>query len=416
MAEQSRSRIAYVLLWFPLASETFIFREVQQLVEQNLEVYAYTMYGEDFRGCSAAMRDYSGPISRLGIKAFFRIWAAFGRALTRQPRKVLSLLRKGMLRKMRNLEAQGENTWCFMAGFLLAELCQKDNIQLIHAPWANGPATACWVASAITGIPFVFSGRAGDIYPQDGILAEKSAAAIAIRTNNAANVAWLRKFCPPEQQDKVKLIYNGLTFSNPMPVSRAPAVPPYKILAVGRFARTKGFPELFTALARLKRENFPFRLTLVGDGRWKAKLLNMLERLNLTDWVDLPGFVPNDQLAQYMASHDLLVVPSVVHTNGDRDGIPNVIMEASSMGLPVVATDVCGIGEVIIDGETGRLVPQRDSRALAIAIREQLEDHGQALAMAMRASLKVKQMFDSKRNAKALVELYKTAMENNKYA
>ena len=132
--------VAYVLLWFPLSSETFIFREIVQLREQGLDIHVYTMYGAAFRGCSREMRAYDGPVRRLGMRAFFRIWGAFFRALRRRPGLVLRLLREGFFRRMRNLESLGENLWCFMAGFLLAECCRRDKVELIHSSWANGPA------------------------------------------------------------------------------------------------------------------------------------------------------------------------------------------------------------------------------------------------------------------------------------
>lgn len=402
----SRPRIAYVLLWFPLSSETFIFREVEALQNQGIDIHVYTMYGNAARGCSRAMRDYKGAITRLGIRASFPVLTAFLKAVRRRPRKVWRLMQRGLFRKMRNCETLAENVWCFLAGFRLAELCKADNMQLINAAWANGPATAAWVASAMSGIPFAFTGRAGDIYPADGILAEKSADASFVRANNAANVAWLQNFCAPGEQDKVHLLYNGLTFPPCASAAREKPEPPYKILAVGRFARTKGFPDLLTALARLRRENFPGRLTLVGDGAWKNRLLALLKRLNLRDMVDMPGFVPNDQLVAYMQNHHLLVVPSVVHGNGDRDGIPNVIMEASSLELPVVATDVCGISEVVRNGQTGLLVPQRDPGALARAIRAQLENPERAARMAQNARKLVLQMFDTEANSRALRSLY----------
>lgn len=185
--------------------------------------------------------------------------------------------------------------------------------------------------------------------------------------------------------------------------------PPYRLLAVGRFARTKGFPELITALARLRRERVPVRLTLVGDGAWRGRLVRQIRSLGLEACVDLPGFVPHDELRRYMQDHDMLVVPSVVHTNGDRDGIPNVIMEALSMGLPVVATDVCGIAEVIRDGETGLLVPQRDPAALACAVRRMLADRERARAMALAGRALVETMFDRERNIAALRDLYAEA-------
>ncbi|MDD4700867.1 MAG: glycosyltransferase family 4 protein [Desulfovibrio sp.] len=397
--------IAYVLLWFPLSSETFIFREVVQLRQRGLPVFAYSMYGENLKGCSEEMLAFDGPVRRMGIKATCCVLAAFGRALRQKPRAVWRLMREGFFRRMRNVEALGENIWCFLAGFLLAEQCREDGVQLIHAAWANGPATAAWVASRVTGIPFAFTGRAGDIYPEDGLLREKSRDALFIRTNNRTNVQWLRKFCPPDATGKVHAIYNSLTF-RPCGQCAMPMQAPYRLLAVGRFARTKGFPELLTAMARLRREQVPVTLTLVGDGNWHHKLVKMRDDLGLAQVVDMPGFIPHDKICSFMLDYDMLIMPSVVHSNGDRDGIPNVIMEALSHRMPVIATDVCGIAEVIIDGETGLLVPQRDPRALADAVRRMVSDRNAALAMAEAGRAHVEKLFDPTRNITAVYDLY----------
>lgn len=401
-----RPNMAFVLLWFPLSSETFIFREICALRSMGMPIGVYTLYDKSLKGCSAEMREYSGPVCRLGMKSFFKFVAAFFRALKKEPRKVATLMREGLFRRMRNLESLGENIWSFMAGFYLAEKFRADHILHIHSGWANGPATAAWVASRMSGIPFSFTGRAGDIYPEDGILREKAADALFIRTNNAANMAWLSSFCPPGQQNKVNLVYNCFSFSHKTPRVKSMFKAPYRILAVGRFVRTKGFPELLTAMARLRRENFPVELTLVGDGAWRRRIEKLRSRLRLQNCVHMPGFVPNDALARHMAEHDVLVVPSVVHGNGDRDGIPNVIMEALSLGLPVVATDVCGISEVIRNGKTGLLVPQRDPRSLAGAIRKMLGDAAAASRMARAGCRLVARMFDSRANSEKLRKLY----------
>ena len=397
--------IAYVLLWVPLSSETFIFREVVQLMARGLPIRAYTMYGKSLSGCSEEMRNFSGPVERMGVGGTLRIIRAFLRALSGNPLKVWSLMRKGFFHRMRNMESLGENLWCFMAGFLLAELCLRDGVKLIHSPWANGPATAAWVASRLTGIPFAFTGRAGDIYPQDGLLHEKSTDALFIRTNNHANVNWLRSFCPKGQENKVHAIYNSLTFT-PKGQCAVSMRPPYRLLAVGRFARTKGFPDLLTAMARLRREKVPVTLTLVGDGNWHRKLVKLRDDLGLTQDVDMPGFIPHDQICGFMLDHDMLIMPSVVHANGDRDGIPNVIMEALSHRMPVISTDVCGIAEVVMDGETGLLVPQRDPRALADAVRRMAADRDAALAMAEAGRARVEKLFDPTRNITAVYDLY----------
>ena len=397
--------VAYVLLWFPLSSETFIFREVMQLMACGLPVRIFTMYGKKLVGCSREMRSFPEQVHRMGVRAVGSVFSAFLRWLRRDPRMVWRLLRRGFFRRMRNLESLGENLWCFIAGFRLAEMCLEHGVRLIHAPWANGPATAAWVASRLTSIPFAFTGRAGDIYPEDGLLHEKSADALFIRTNNQANVDWLRRFCPRGQEHKVHAIYNALTFS-PKGQCDIAMRPPYHLLAVGRFVRTKGFPDLLTAMARLRRENVPVCLTLVGDGKWRHKLVQMRNRLGLQQTVSMPGFIPHDQICDLMLHHDLLIMPSVVHANGDRDGIPNVIMEALAHAMPVIATDVCGIGEVVRNEETGLLVPQRDPRALADAIRRMLADRSLSVRMALAGRSLVLELFDTKRNIGDLMRLY----------
>lgn len=404
-SSQRMPHTAYVLLWFPLSSETFIFREIQRLHALGMPLRVYTMYGRRLRGVSEEMLRPGLPVTRLGIPGTLRILGAFFRALGRTPGPVWRLMREGLLRRMRNLESLGENIWCFLAGFLLAELARRDGVELLHSAWGNGCATAVWVASRLSGIPFAFTGRAGDIYPQDGILREKARDALFIRTNNQANVAWLQAFCPEDEQDKVHVVYNGLTLAR-RTECEMPFTPPFRLLAVGRFCRTKGFPELLTMMARLRREGLPVHLTLVGDGGWRRKLQALRKRLDLEGVVDMPGFVPNDRIRDYMSSHDMLVVPSVVHTNGDRDGIPNVIMEALSCRMPVVATDVCGISEVIEDGVTGLLVPQRDPAALARAVRRLLADREAALRMAEAGCRRVLRMFDSEANIRQLADLY----------
>ena len=398
-------RVAYVLLWFPRASETFVFREVCALRELGLPIHIYTMYGAGMGGCSERMRAYNGPVTRCGLRALGRITLAFFNELKRRPAHTFALMRRSLLRRMRDWESLGENIWCFFAGFALAAWARRDGIDLLHAPWANGPCTAVWVASQLTGIPFAFTGRAGDMYPQDGLLPDKLEACLFARTNTAANVRYLASHAPSGQEEKIVLVYNALTLPQEQPC-QALAETPCKILAVGRFARTKGFAYLLRAMAQLHGEGFPCQLTLVGDGWLRIALRILRARLKLEDSVDMPGFVPHDRMPALLASHHMLAAPCVVTETGDRDGIPNVIIEALSQGVPVVATDVSGIGEIVLHKTTGLLVPQRDSRALADAVRTLATQRDQALAMAEEGRRLVRRMFDPQTNIQALYTLY----------
>lgn len=404
--------IAYVMLWFPLSSETFVFTEIVELQKHGLPVEIFSLYGKSLCGCSPEMRKFT-PVNRMGIAAVPAILGAVFRVLRSRPGMFWRLFRQCCARRMRDLEALAENTWSFFAGFLLAEKCKERKVGLIHAPWANGPATAAWVASSLTGIPFAFTGRAGDIYPEDGLLADKMAAASFVRTNNAANLDWLARFLPDEnrkdpRESRLHLVYNNLTFAGTDEAVVA-MKPPYRLLAIGRFVAKKGFEDLITAVARLRREGVPLSLTLVGDGFLRYRLRAMRKALWLEDCVEMPGFLPHDALRRHLLQSDILVVPSVVSNSGNRDGIPNVIMEALSHRLPVIATDVCGIGEVVRDGQTGLLVQPNDPAALANAIRSMLADPEKARAMAAAGRDLVAKMFDSDRNTRALIDLYRKA-------
>ena len=395
---------AYVLLWYPLSSETFIFREVQSLRRQGLHVQVYSLYGKKLKNCSPEMLDFSHGVRRMGMFALPLIIRDLFYWNKRRPGCLKALFKEIALRRWCSLEVTGESLWAFFAGFRLARLLERDKVAHIHSPWAGGPATAAWVASRLTGIPFSMAGRAGDIYPPDGALREKIHESLFVRVNNRANVDYLSSVAPG-QAAKIHLVYNSLTLreNGEGPLDMAP---PVKLLAVGRFARTKGFDVLLRACKILKDQGFAFRLTLVGSGFQGPRLKRLRRRLELEDLVDMPGFLSHDRLTSLLKSHDMLVVPSVVHSSGDRDGIPNVIMEALSYRLPVVATDVCGIPEVVRHGETGLVAPQKDALALARAITDMASNRDRALAMAAKGRELVRTMFDPEANAIKLFEVF----------
>jgi len=396
--------IAYVLLWFPLPSEMFIFREIKNLQGMGLPISVYSLYGPAKNGLSAEMRAF-GDVTRLGAAAAPQVFRDVLAWAGRRPDVAKKLWASIPFRRWSCLEVAGESMWAFLAGFRLATLFEASGVTHVHAAWANGPATAAWVAATLLDLPFSFSGRAGDIHPQDGALAEKMRAASFVHTNNRANVDHLAGFVDEDGASKIHVVYNSLTLTSRVK-AKVRMEPPYRLLAVGRFCRTKGFDMLLRACRLLDREGFPFQLTLVGAGFQGAYLRFLRRQLGLTGRVYMPGFVSHDRITELYASSDVFVMPSVIHTTGDRDGIPNVIMEALSHCLPVVATEVSGIPEVIEDGVTGRLVPQRDPAALAGAIKALVADRKSAVAMAAAGRKRVLAMFDPDKNTQAFYDLY----------
>jgi colanic acid/amylovoran biosynthesis glycosyltransferase len=397
-------RVAYLLLWFPEPSQTFVLDEVNTLVRLGLDVRVYTLYGARPASRVAGMAKVLAPVHRLGTAALGRLvrdWLRRGR--TWGP-EAAGFWRRVAVRRWRSLETGGEALWATLAGVHLAGTLTADGIHHIHAPWANGPATAAWVASELSGIPFSFSARAHDLYPPDGALEEKMAAARFIRTNARVNQRFLADRCP-HLAGKVMNIYNGVALAGPAG-PRPPARPPFHLLALGRLVPKKGFPVLLEACRLLWAHGVDFHLTLAGDGPDRRKLREYLQRQGLADRVSLPGAVPHREVARLMAAADLLVMPSLIAPSGDRDGIPNVILEALLWGVPVVGTRVAGIPEVIQDGDTGWLTAPGDPEALARAVAAALADPAEARRRAERGRKFVKKEFNSQRNYSRLKALF----------
>jgi colanic acid/amylovoran biosynthesis glycosyltransferase len=404
-------RVAYLLLWFPEPSQTFVLDEVNTLVRLGLDVKVYTLYGPRPASRTRGMAEVLAPVRHLGtaslpvlIRDLLRLGRTWGPGAA-------GFLRRVAVRRWRSLETGGEALWATLAGVHLAGLLTADGIGHLHAPWANGPATAAWVASTLSGIPFSFSGRAHDLYPPDGALAEKMAAAQFVRTNTLSNQRYLADLYP-YLAGKVVNIYNGVSLTPPAG-SRPWTPPPFRLLALGRMMPKKGFTVLIEACRRLAARGLDFRLTLAGDGPEQAKIRGLIAGQGLADRVTLPGAVPHREVARLMAASDLLVMPSLIAPSGDRDGIPNVILEALLCEVPVVASAVSGIPEVIKDGDTGWLSVPGDAEALARTVAAALADAGEAQRRAERGRTLVAREFDSRRNYARLKTLFEGAAGAN---
>lgn len=399
-------RTAYVLLWFPKPSETFVFREVVNLRKAGLPLKVFTLYGELTRALSDEMSAASADVERLGVRQFGRALAGVFYWLRRDWKRAVALSREVLWRRWRGLEKTGESLWAFFCAFHLARRFEEERIEHIHAPWAGGPATAAWVASRLTGIPFSFTCRAWDIYPPDSVLPDKLRDAAFVRSETQANIKHLAATCGADTS-KMHVTYNGV----PLTAHAEAAVamkPPYRLLAMGRFVGKKGYDFLLRACKQLADDGVDFHLTLAGDGPRALQLKRLAHNLGLEERVSFPGFVSYDRVPELFRAADIFIMPSVVHASGDRDGIPTVILEALTHRVPVVATGISGIPELVEDGVSGLLIPEKDPAAIARAVKRHAGDRASALAMAERGRDKVRDLFDPERNHKKVLELYRT--------
>jgi colanic acid/amylovoran biosynthesis glycosyltransferase len=402
------ARTAYILVWFPKPSETFIFREVLGLHRMGLPLRVFTLYGELRDHLSPEMRSVQVPVERLGLRYLRRVLSEMRFWRGRSPRLYAQLMREVPWRRWGGVEKGGESLWAFLCAFHMARRFQEEGIEHIHAPWACGPATAAWVASRLTGIPFSFAGRAHDIYPPDGAIREKLRESVLVRTETETGARHLAAYADGQER-RIHVTRNGVPFGS-VPLAAVPMRPPYRLLAVGRLVPTKGFDVLLSACRILAQRGLDFWLTIAGNGARLLALRTRAWRLGLSDRVSFPGFVTHDHVSELFQDADVFVMPCVVDRWGNRDGLPTVILEALLHRVPVVATDVSGLGEIIADGVTGYLVQQRDPSALADAIQRTVMDRERALDLAARGRQKVLAEFDAEANQRRIMDLYAAAL------
>jgi glycosyltransferase involved in cell wall biosynthesis len=233
-------------------------------------------------------------------------------------------------------------------------------VDAVHGYFAHVPTEVAANAARRLGVPYGFSVHAVDArkVSRSG-LAERARAAACVIACNPDVAGDLRRAGAP-----VQLMPHGVDLERFRPTPPPPAEV-LTILAVGRLVEKKGFPVLLEAAAQLLA---PVRVRIVGDGAQREELERRIADLGLTGRVELAGPATHDDLpAEYAAAH-IVVVPSIMDASGDRDGLPNVVLEAMSCGRPVVASDVGAVSSAVVDGRTGVLVPPGDAEALAGAL------------------------------------------------
>ena len=233
-------------------------------------------------------------------------------------------------------------------------------VTAVHGYFAHVPTEVAAKAARRLGVPYGFSVHAVDARKVSRAgLAERARDAACVIACNPDVAGDLKRAGAP-----VQLMPHGVDLARFKPTPPPPAEV-LTILAVGRLVEKKGFPVLVEAASRLLA---PFRLRIIGEGPMRGEIEAAIAARRLGDRVELAGPRTHDDLpGEYAAAH-IVVVPSITDAKGDRDGLPNVVLEAMSSGRPVVASDVGAVSSAVVDGRTGVLVPAGDAEALAGAL------------------------------------------------
>ncbi len=395
-------KVSYLLSMYPEFHETFVAREVEALRRTGTDIAVFSLKSPPPEGHDL-YPDHRSFLHHAGFLFDHRVIAAnLAQLLTTPGRYVAALIMLISLYGKRPKELLKALS-VFPKTVYFARLMAKRG-GILHAHWATIPTAMALIINKLTDIPISVTAHAWDIYltPQEE-LRKKIAAVKGVVTCTDFNVRYLQEICRPEDRDKIRLNYHGLDFSTVEANAEAKAEgEKLNILAVGRLVEQKGFIYLVRALKQLA--GIRVTLSIIGEGPLRESLEREASTLPEGVEVRFLGRLTHHETLRQMAMSDVFTAPSVIAKDGDRDGIPNVVLEAMACGVPIIGTNVSGIPEVVLNDETGLLIPSENADALAKALKTLLGDQTKRQTLGTNAKALVTKRFDMDRNIDEFLE------------
>jgi colanic acid/amylovoran biosynthesis glycosyltransferase len=398
-------RLGYVLKRFPRISETFVAAELIELERQGEQVTVFAISRPDEPFEHAFLRQLRASVVYLPHRPL-REPARVARALV----SAFQASAHGWLRAAGVALATPRQVRAWrrlLQATVLRDELARARIDHVHAHFATAAARLANLVHLMDGTPYSVTAHAKDIYHRRARprrLRQKLGEAAFVATVSEANRRHLNAVLGG--RGRLELVRNSVDLrrlGSPNGVVRRPDL----VLAVARLVEKKGLEHLVEACARLHARGTPVRLEIVGDGPERSRLEDAAGRPGAD--VTFHGALPQERVLPLYRRASVVCLPCVVAPTGDRDGLPTSLLEAMSLGAPVVSTPVSGIPELVVHGRTGLLVPERDPEALAEAIQLLLADPGFAAELADRGRKHVESYYSLERTVSELRLLFAEA-------
>ncbi|QLA17159.1 glycosyltransferase family 4 protein [Desulfolutivibrio sulfoxidireducens] len=403
-----RPVLAMVLKGYPRISETFISNEIRLLEEMGLRIRIISMRRPRESFAHASVSRIKADVVYLP-EMLTGHWGEFLRRNLRQLRaRPVAYLKATarMLRQFVKTRRSASLKHLLQAGYLLQDPASDPPAAHFHAHFAHSPGSVARYAAMLTGLPFSFTGHAKDVYTQKpAALTEKIRHAAFAVTCTGHNRDYLERLAAG--RTPVHLVYHGIDLSLFSPGPPPPLKPPYRILSVARLTAKKGLPTVLRALGLLAEMGLDFTCDVIGEGEDRQKLEALAGYCGISTRVFFHGAMPHEKVLDFYRAAHAFVLGCQVLPNGDRDGIPNVLVESMAMGVPVAATSVSAIPELVTEGETGLLVPPGDPEALAQAVHRLVTDAGLRGRIIPAAMEKVRRDFDNTVHTARLADIFR---------
>lgn len=396
-------RILYLLDKYPSYTEAFIDNELRSFSNKYNHICVFAIRKELRKGETSTFScfypEWWNPMIHLNVLICF---FGFTTLLKRYQgtSDVHSNLPGSLFRKYK----------LFFLFFNIKKVIKKRHIDHIHAHFANYPTDLAMFTSDRLALSFSFSAHAQDIYTQPSTsLATKIEKAKFVITCTKYNKKYLSSICRPDgQQEKIHCIYHGVDWGKWQNKTPKQVIDPKKIklLSIARLVEKKGIDDLINAVSLLKISGYDISCTIIGEGPMRRKHIQDIKQSGLESAVIIKDFMPHAEIKKQFKKHDIFVLPSVIASNGDRDGLPNVLLESLAMGMPTVSTTISAIPELIQDRETGIIVPTESPQKIAKAIQLLVNSPELVRTLRVNGLEKVKKDFDFQSCNQKLMECF----------
>jgi glycosyltransferase involved in cell wall biosynthesis len=417
---QPNKQIGYILRSYPRLSQTFVLNEILALEQLGVSIQIFALIDPQEKLVQKQVEQIRAPVHYLDAAI--------------RPRRFWNLLTehievarrhfKGYIHSLFYLSSnrsidQGyvaNNRWtCFLQAVYLSYLLTlkeqraEKKIDHLHAHFAHDPTLIAYLVHCIKGISFSFTTHARDLYQTpEKVLSDRIRRATAVITCCSANLEYLNRIAP-SQTSKFFLIYHGVNLTDFQPartLSMESDTHLPLILSVGRLVEKKGFQDLLQALHLVKSKGEYFRCVIFGDGPLHQQLREWIEEHNMASEIILNGDRTQQELIDEYQKATVFILTPVQTDDGDRDGIPNVLLEAMAVGLPVITTAVAGIPELVDHDKNGLLYQPHDVEGISSGIIELLNNVNKRSQLGNAASKKVREQFNITQAANCLKTLF----------
>jgi glycosyltransferase involved in cell wall biosynthesis len=406
--------LGMILKGYPRISETFISNEILLLERLGFTLHLFSMRQPRESFSHDSIKKIRATIDYLPETLFTSLPRLLYHNLLlagKRPGNYVTALRTA-IRHLGRTRTIATVKHLLQAGYLVHRFLPHSGVVHLHAHFAHSPTSVALFASQLSGLDFSFTAHAKDIYTSDARqLREKIELARFVVTCTEYNKRFLTEIAAGETTP-IHRLYHGIDidfFSRETLGKNDERVPtpPYRILTIARMTAKKGLPTVYRALKILNDEGIPFRHTLIGDGEDRERILAVIQELGLAPCTEWIGTQPHRVVVEHYRSADVFVLGCEVASNGDRDGIPNVLLESMAAGVPVIATNVSAIPELVAEGETGLLVPPAQPEKMARALIRLLTDLPLRTQVIEAARKRVAQRFDNQALIGGLAEIYR---------